>query len=62
MSIKRVWNVQFGTANEINGILSQIMQRFDELDAELASLGTALDTLNIRWLFDWEKDYYRSNL
>jgi uncharacterized protein with WD repeat len=38
MSIKRIWNVQTGSANEINLILSQIMQRFDQIDASLSTV------------------------
>lgn len=61
-AIGRIWNVQTGSANEINLILSQIMQRFDQIDVKISDIETAIDTFTINWCYDWEKDYYRSDI
>lgn len=53
MPPKRIYRVQSNNPNEINNILAQIMERFDDLESS-ESL-TNLTSVGMFFMFDWEE-------
>lgn len=54
-SPKRIYRVQGNSPNEINNILAQIMERFDDLEGS-ESL-TNLTEAGTFFMFDWEEPH-----